>query len=86
MSREDIGRCVREALARYFEDLGGAPPHSLHALILDAAERPLLEVVLARAEGNQSLAADWLGIHRNTLRRKLAEHGLAPAPNDGPSA
>jgi Fis family transcriptional regulator len=40
-------------------------------------ERPLLEVVLAQAEGNQSRAAEWLGINRNTLRRKLLEHKLA---------
>ncbi|MFM8346283.1 MAG: helix-turn-helix domain-containing protein, partial [Betaproteobacteria bacterium] len=30
-----------------------------------------------RAQGNQSQAAQWLGINRNTLRRKLLEHGLA---------
>ena len=39
-------------------------------------ERPLLEVVLQQAEGNQSRAAAWLGINRNTLRRKLLEHKL----------
>jgi Fis family transcriptional regulator len=37
---------------------------------------PLLEVVMHSAEGNQSKAADWLGINRNTLRRKLLEHKL----------
>jgi Fis family transcriptional regulator len=41
-----------------------------------SVERPLLENVMSRAEGNQSLAAQWLGINRNTLRRKLLEHGL----------
>ena len=44
--------------------------------ILDAVEKPMLEVVMARAGGNQSRAAEWLGINRNTLRRKLAEHKL----------
>jgi Fis family transcriptional regulator len=41
-----------------------------------SVERPLLEHVMDRADGNQSLAAQWLGINRNTLRRKLLEHGL----------
>ena len=36
----------------------------------------MLEVVMQRAEGNQSKAADWLGINRNTLRRKLQDYGL----------
>jgi Fis family transcriptional regulator len=41
-----------------------------------AAERPLLDVVLRAAEGNQSRAAEWLGINRNTLRRKLQDHRI----------
>ena len=41
-----------------------------------AAEKPLLDVVMRHAEGNQSKAADWLGINRNTLRRKLLDHKL----------
>ncbi|MGI4982806.1 MAG: helix-turn-helix domain-containing protein, partial [Janthinobacterium lividum] len=36
----------------------------------------MLEVVLERASGNQSLAAEYLGINRNTLRKKLQQHGL----------
>ena len=39
-------------------------------------EKPLLDVVMARAEGNQSRAAQWLGLNRNTLRKKLVEHKL----------
>jgi Fis family transcriptional regulator len=45
-------------------------------MVLQAVERPMLEVVLKRADGNQSKAAEWLGINRNTLRRKLQEHKL----------
>ena len=45
-------------------------------MVIKAVERPLLDVVMARADGNQSRAAEWLGINRNTLRRKLVEHRL----------
>jgi Fis family transcriptional regulator, factor for inversion stimulation protein len=48
----------------------------VHELIISAVEKPLLDVVMQRAEGNQSKAAEWLGINRNTLRRKLLEHKL----------
>ncbi|MBU6260282.1 MAG: Fis family transcriptional regulator [Burkholderiales bacterium] len=76
MSRKEIDACIRGSVEQYFKDLRGAQPHALHELFLAAAERPLLEVVMHHAEGNQSRAAEWLGINRNTLRRKLQTHKL----------
>lgn len=77
MSQAMINDCVRRALDQYFRDLGEQEPAGLHELMVRSMERPLLEHVMARAQGNQSQAAQWLGINRNTLRRKLLEHGLA---------
>jgi Fis family transcriptional regulator len=76
MTKKQIDACVRDSLEQYFKDLRGAEPHSLHSMILAAAEKPLLEVVMKHAEGNQSKAAEWLGVNRNTLRRKLVDHKL----------
>lgn len=76
MSHNPIDSCIRSTLDQYFQDLRGTEPGGMHEMIVRAAERPLLEVVMARAEGNQSRAAQWLGINRNTLHRKLREHGL----------
>jgi Fis family transcriptional regulator, factor for inversion stimulation protein len=39
-------------------------------------EKRFIKRVLDRAEGNQSRAAQILGIHRNTLSRKMDEHKL----------
>jgi Fis family transcriptional regulator, factor for inversion stimulation protein len=71
-----IDASIREILAVYFRDLEGTEPHALYDMVVKAVERPLLDVVMAQAEGNQSRAAEWLGINRNTLRRKLVEHKL----------
>lgn len=68
--------CVRTSLEAYFRDLGDTPPTDVYGMLIQVVERPLLELVLQRAEGNQSRAAEWLGINRNTLRRKLVEHKL----------
>jgi Fis family transcriptional regulator, factor for inversion stimulation protein len=76
MTKKQIDACVRDSLEAYFKDLRGAEPHSLHDMILTAAEKPLLEVVMKHADGNQSKAAEWLGVNRNTLRRKLVDHKL----------
>jgi len=76
MTPKPIDVCVRENLEAYFRDLGGEEPHSMHEMLIHLVEKPLLEVVMAKALGNQSKAAEWLGINRNTLRRKLTEHKL----------
>jgi Fis family transcriptional regulator, factor for inversion stimulation protein len=76
MSRKRIDECIRASLEQYFEDLRGTEPHAVHEMILAAVEKPMLDVVMQHAQGNQSKAAEWLGINRNTLRRKLLEHKL----------
>ena len=76
MTKKHIDTCVRESLEQYFKDLRGAEPHSLHAMFLAAVEKPLLDVVMKQADGNQSKAAEWLGLNRNTLRHKLRDHKL----------
>jgi Fis family transcriptional regulator len=68
---------VRENMRVYFDDLGGSEPTNLYDMLVKAVEKPLLEMVMDRAQHNQSRAAQWLGLNRNTLRKKLLEHGLA---------
>ena len=76
MSKRHIEQCVRESLELYFKDLRDVEPHSMYEMMMNVVERPLLEVVMQKCEGNQSKAAEWLGINRNTLRRKLVDHKL----------
>jgi Fis family transcriptional regulator, factor for inversion stimulation protein len=76
MTRQLIEDSVRSTLERYFQDLGDSAPHDMHALMISTVEKPLLEVVMQKTQGNQSKAAEWLGINRNTLRRKLLDHHL----------
>ena len=78
MTKKHIEECVRESLEAYFKDLRGVEPTAMYEMMQRVVERPLLEVVMKHADGNQSRAAEWLGINRNTLRRKLLEHKLIP--------
>jgi Fis family transcriptional regulator len=67
----EIAESVRKSLDRYFKDLDGTKPRSIYDMVLRNVERPMLEAVLERAEGNQTVAAEMLGINRNTLRKKI---------------
>jgi Fis family transcriptional regulator, factor for inversion stimulation protein len=71
-----IEECMKDSLESYFRDLRGTEPSAMYEMFLHVVEKPLLEVVMDHADGNQSRAAEWLGINRNTLRRKLLDHKL----------
>lgn len=72
----ELGDCVRRSLNRYFRDLDGQAPHAIYDMVLKSVEQPMLDVVMKQAEGNQTVAAEMLGISRGTLRRMLQEHEL----------
>ncbi|MEO8279193.1 MAG: Fis family transcriptional regulator [Ideonella sp.] len=74
--KNDLEDCIRDNLEAYFKDLDGVEPAAMYDMMLNVIEKPLLDVVMQHADGNQSRAAEWLGINRNTLRRKLLAHQL----------
>jgi Fis family transcriptional regulator len=76
MSKKQIDECIRDSLEGYFKDLGGTEPGGMYDMMVNVVEKPLLEVVMQHADQNQSRAAEWLGLNRNTLRKKLLEHKL----------
>lgn len=76
MSKKHIEECVRSSLEIYFRDLRGTEPDGMYNMMVRVVEKPLLEVVMQQADHNQSRAAEWLGLNRNTLRKKLVEHKL----------
>ena len=72
----DISACIYGALETYFHHLDGEKPAAIYEMVIKSVERPMLEVVLKQAGGNQTLAAEMLGINRNTLRKKLVDYKL----------
>ena len=76
MRKKHIEESVRTSLEGYFKDLRGIEPDGMYDIMVRVVEKPLLEVVMQHAENNQSRAAEWLGLNRNTLRKKLVEHKL----------
>jgi Fis family transcriptional regulator len=68
---------TEQALDSYFTSLNGHAPGHLYDLVMREVEEPLFRAVLDYAEGNQSRAADILGINRGTLRKKLRSYGIS---------
>ena len=71
-----LADAVKESLDDYFTHLDGQPPHAIYEMVLGCVEKPLLEFILHKVGGNQSKAAEVLGLNRNTLRKKMAQYHL----------
>ena len=72
----EIGKSVERSLDEYFRRLDGEPPHGIYDMVIAHVERALLSSMLERSNGNQTHAAEMLGMNRNTLRAKLAKYNL----------
>jgi Fis family transcriptional regulator len=60
----------------YFRHLDGEKPSAIYDMVIGYVEKPLLEFILDRTQGNQTKAAEILGLNRNTLRKKIKDHGI----------
>ncbi|MGC2049010.1 MAG: helix-turn-helix domain-containing protein [Gallionella sp.] len=77
INENDMARYVRKAIREYFRDLEGEEPCcGMFNMVMNCVEKPLIEMVLEHVGGNQTRAAEMLGINRNTLRKKMLEHGI----------
>lgn len=78
--RTSQARTLREsaerAITHYLKTMDGAPVSELYDMVLAEVELPLLQKILEYTRGNQSKAAEYLGINRGTLRKKLKAHNL----------
>lgn len=73
---DSIVQCIESSLRQYFTDLDGEMPCGVYDMVIGQVELPLLRCVMDVCGGNQTRAAQILGLNRNTLRKKLAQHHL----------
>jgi Fis family transcriptional regulator len=74
--KTDIPDCVNQSLDQYLKDLNGENPTNVYDMVVGLVEKPLLTYIMGISKGNQSKAAEILGLNRNTLRKKLKQHKI----------
>ncbi len=67
---------VKKAVRNYLQTLNGQDSTEVYELVLSELEKPLLEEIMTYTRGNQTRAANMLGINRGTLRKKLKKYGM----------
>ena len=77
LEENEVAQYVRQAVNNYFTDLDGEEPScAVYDMVINCVEKPLIETVLHHAGGNQTRAAELLGLNRNTLRKKMQSHKI----------
>ena len=71
-----LSQAVKHSIRRYLYELDGTQPNNMYELVLRQIEQPLFEAILEHTKGNQSRAAELLGLNRGTLRKKLRSYNL----------
>ncbi len=71
-----LSHAVKHSIRRYLFELEGTLPNNMYDLVLKQVEQPLFEAILEHTKGNQSRAAELLGLNRGTLRKKLRSYNL----------
>ena len=71
-----LSNAVKHSIRRYLYELEGTQPNNMYNLVLQQVEQPLFEAILEHTKGNQSRAAEMLGLNRGTLRKKLRSYNL----------
>jgi len=74
--KTDIPDCINQSLDQYFKDLNCENPTNVYDMVVGLIEKPLLTYIMGISKGNQSKAAEILGLNRNTLRKKLKQHKI----------
>ena len=76
VKENEIASCIRKAIDDYLSDLDGEKPSQMYGMVISSVEKPLIEVVMQFTKGNQTQAAEFLGINRNTLRQKMKQYQI----------
>nr|WP_298248888.1 DNA-binding transcriptional regulator Fis [uncultured Halomonas sp.] len=74
--QQPLREAVDLSMRRYFAHLDGGEVTGLYAMVMAEVEAPLLASVLEHTQGNQTRAAEMLGLNRGTLRKKLKQYDL----------
>ena len=73
IKENEIVSCIRKAIGGYLNDLDGEKTGNLYSMVIQSVEKPLIEIAIQHTKGNQTQAAELLGINRNTLRQKMKQ-------------
>lgn len=75
-SKKLLKEFVRKTVQEYFNKIDGYPIDNVYNLVIGEVEKPLIEETIAYCKGNQTKAAEMLGLSRGTLRKKMKQYNV----------
>ena len=77
LSNSSLSAVVKKEAKVFIKNMNGNGSKShMHSLFLNDTERTLIDTVLETCNGNVTKSADFLGISRGTLIKRIKEYNL----------
>lgn len=76
ITKKPLRDSVKTSVKNYLAQLNGKEVNNLYEMVLAELEHPLLDMIMQHTRGNQTRAANMMGINRGTLRKKLKKYGM----------
>ncbi|MEC4677994.1 MAG: helix-turn-helix domain-containing protein [Nitrospirota bacterium] len=73
LGKPNFAELLEERLADFVRKIRASEGNNLYDLLIQEVEKPLISLALKETGGNQVQASQLLGMHRNTLRKKMRE-------------
>ena len=74
--KTSVGKTIKDETLSYIDKMNGEGVSNLHDLFISEAEKSLILVVLSHLKGNVTKTADYLGINRGTLIKRIKEYNI----------
>ncbi len=81
----NLDELIEKKLARFVNKIRQSEGKNLYDLLIQEVEKPLIKLALKETDGNQVQASQLLGLHRNTLRKKMKDLKITSAKISGRS-
>jgi len=80
-----LDELIEKKLSHFVSKICQSEGKNLYELLIQEVEKPLIKFALKETEGNQVQASQLLGMHRNTLRKKMKDLKIVSGKTPSPS-
>tara|TARA_B100001750_G_C15443469_1_gene564875 strand:+ start:1014 stop:1271 length:258 start_codon:yes stop_codon:yes gene_type:complete len=76
LNNSSLSKTIRQETISYIKKMNGMKVNDLHSLFIVETETALISTVLNHLKGNVTKTADYLGMNRGTLIKRIKDYNI----------